>query len=329
MQDFIEELAHIGLTARLKRLSDRLKSEAKAIYRFLELEIEPNWHLIFLLLKDRSLSVTEIAKQIGFSHPAVIKITSGMKEKGYLVSRSDMNDSRRKILSLTQKSHDLLPEYQKHWTDIKNIIQTCATEEFLSSIKHLEEKLAQKSMVERLRDLKDDPASSVKIVNSTKEDLPMIMACYSAARSYMAEKKQVVWPVFSKELVLSEIEEKNQWKMLLADKVVGVWATTFEDALIWGKEYTEPAVYIHRIAKNPVSKHNILVREIIRWAKKYAKRKAKEFIRLDTVGLNHGLINHYEKQGFKYLGTRFINDTSALPKHYSEGPVCLFQLAVN
>lgn len=46
---------------------------------------------------------------------------------------------------------------------------------------------------------------------------------------------------------------------------------------------------------------------------------------MDTVGLNTGLISHYEKLGFQFLGTKRLENTNGLPEHYKDGEVCYFQ----
>ena len=73
--DFLQELVFVGFTARMKRISDSLMYDARKIYEDLDIGIEPNWHLIFLLLKkEEQLTVTEIAQKLGFSHPVVMYV---------------------------------------------------------------------------------------------------------------------------------------------------------------------------------------------------------------------------------------------------------------
>ena len=49
---------------------------------------------------------------------------------------------------------------------------------------------------------------------------------------------------------------------------------------------------------------------------------------MDTVGFNKGLIGHYEKHGFTFLGRKELENTDGLPEYYKEGAVCLFQREV-
>ncbi len=62
------------------------------------------------------------------------------------------------------------------------------------------------------------------------------------------------------------------------------------------------------------------------WAKKYAKENAKEFIRLDTVGKNEKLLEHYKNCGFNYLGLFKLKKTTGLQAHYQNATVSLFEI---
>lgn len=163
------------------------------------------------------------------------------------------------------------------------------------------------------------------IKNSTLDDLSSIFDLYQTATQLMIAKKQVPWPSFERELIINEINEKRQWKLLINGEIACIWATTLQDEDIWGTANQEPAVYIHRIATHPNYKGQRLVRQIVQWANQYCLDHQLQFVRLDTVGLNKGLINHYLKMGFTFLGTKKLENTQDLPKHYSKGPVCLFQ----
>ncbi len=107
-----------------------------------------------------------------------------------------------------------------------------------------------------------------------------------------------------------------------------VCGTTFTDPLIWEEKNNDPSVYIHRIATNPAFRGRNLVEQIVTWSKTYAKQHAKQFVRLDTVGKNEGLIAYYQKCGFRFLGLSTLNNTEGLPAHYHNATVTLFELKV-
>ncbi|MEW7291478.1 GNAT family N-acetyltransferase [Aquimarina sp. 2304DJ70-9] len=170
----------------------------------------------------------------------------------------------------------------------------------------------------------------MNIKNSTINDIDEIFRLYKIASEYQKAKKTVVvWPDFELTLVETEISENRQWKLLIDDQIACVWATTFSDEQIWGEKNTDAAVYIHRIATNPDFRGNNFVEIIVTWAKKYALEHQKDFIRLDTLGNNKGLINHYTKSGFTFLGMFNLENTKGLPDHYHNAPACLFEIDIN
>jgi predicted acetyltransferase len=168
----------------------------------------------------------------------------------------------------------------------------------------------------------------MKIENSTNRDITEIFRLYKAATDFQKTKYIMHWPKFELSLIEKEIEENRQWKITINGQVACIWATTFDDPQIWEEKNIDPAVYIHRIATNPEFRGQNLVSTIIEWAKDHAKENGKRFVRLDTVGENEGLISHYQKFGFNYLGLYNLNNTDQLPAHYHNTPVSLFELQI-
>ncbi|WP_345948946.1 helix-turn-helix domain-containing protein [Mucilaginibacter sp. PAMB04274] len=143
-KDFLRKLSYAGLSSRIKRLSDALLYSTKDFYHSLGLDIEPNWHLVFLLLKENeNLSLADIAERLQLSHPAIIKIVKAMQIKGYVQAKKDENDSRKQILFLTQKSYDALPGFERCWTACVLTMQEIAADnnDFLDALTKIEEKI--------------------------------------------------------------------------------------------------------------------------------------------------------------------------------------------
>lgn len=153
MKDFLTEIKYAGLTSRLKRLSDEILYNTRDFYKSVGLDIEPNWHLIFLLLeKHGSLTVTEISEELRMSHPACIKIINKMKKKDYITTKTDSEDSRKRLLELSPKAKDQLPSLHKHWDigmkTVEELVQN--NPHIFEAITELEEQIAKKSYKERV-----------------------------------------------------------------------------------------------------------------------------------------------------------------------------------
>ena len=114
--DFLSELGLNAVVTRLKRASDAMLHDGKRMYKELGMDIEPNWFAVFKLLrKHGSMAVTEIADAIGFSHPSVISIINKMVNAGYLSESKSDNDSRKRILTLTPKAKEKMPQLERVW----------------------------------------------------------------------------------------------------------------------------------------------------------------------------------------------------------------------
>ena len=167
----------------------------------------------------------------------------------------------------------------------------------------------------------------MKIENCTLDDADRILELYEAAMELQTEKKMVIWPRFQKSFIEKEINEKRQWKLVIDDQIACNWAITFEDKEIWGEKDKNDSIYIHRIATNPNFRGNKFIHHIVTWAKEYASSIGKQFVRLDTLGNNTKLIEHYSSAGFDFLGMYLLADTTKLPDHYKKEPnCCLFEL---
>jgi hypothetical protein len=167
-----------------------------------------------------------------------------------------------------------------------------------------------------------------QILNSNPSDIDSIFNLYELATEFQKTKFRVHWPSFERSLVETEITEKRQWKLIIDDKIACVWATTFSDPQIWEEREVDSCVYIHRIATNPVFRGQNFVKLIVEWSKSYAAENNKDFVRLDTIGDNLKLINHYTNCGFDFLGLLKLKNTEGLPKHYDQATVSLFQIAL-
>ncbi len=154
-KDFVKELGYLGFTTRLKRISDALTQEGRKLYSVLDVDIEPNWFVVFKLLKSRGgMSVTEIAESILMAHPSVITITNKMIEKGYLISERDPVDSRKRVLDLTDRAITMLPQFEKIWfageKGVENALDGLGGLDFITA---LENRFLEKGFEERTLDI--------------------------------------------------------------------------------------------------------------------------------------------------------------------------------
>jgi ribosomal protein S18 acetylase RimI-like enzyme len=169
----------------------------------------------------------------------------------------------------------------------------------------------------------------MNVVSCISEDMPEILRLYEAARQLQTQRNMVIWPQFEHNLIKTELAENRQWKIDVDGSMACVWAITYTDRDIWEEKDRDDAVYIHRIATNPDFRGQGFVKTIVEWAKKHAREHGRKYVRLDTLGMNTKLIEHYTGAGFEFLGVFQLENTSQLPLHYQKAPNCLlFELAV-
>lgn len=145
-EDFLIEMGYAGLTGRLKRLSDAFIYQTRDFYREHESDIEPNWHMIFMLLqKNEKMTVTEIADTLQLSHPAIVKLINKMKKRGYVDAEIDSQDNRKYQLMLSQKAKQKLPVLQEYWTAGEKALEELLgfNTRLLEEIQKLEDRMAE------------------------------------------------------------------------------------------------------------------------------------------------------------------------------------------
>lgn len=121
--DFIKTLGYKAFDSRLKRISDRMSHDVRKLYKEIDIDIEPNWYLIFMLLQNRGeISIADIAESLGYTHPSVVVIVKKMSEKDYLHMQKDKDDKRKQLISLSSKATEILPELELIWQSCESAI---------------------------------------------------------------------------------------------------------------------------------------------------------------------------------------------------------------
>ena len=158
--DFLKELEFLGITARLKRLSDTLSYSIKDLYKSQGIDIEPSWHLVFLILKnEKEITLTEIAGALNFSQPAMTKMITRMKNKGYVEISISKKDTRKKLIFLSEKAKKELPKFEKVWDAGQKSIRQILKDnmDFFNNLEEFENQILLKNFKDRaLENLRND-----------------------------------------------------------------------------------------------------------------------------------------------------------------------------
>ncbi|HUV36774.1 MAG TPA: MarR family transcriptional regulator [Patescibacteria group bacterium] len=159
--DLLRELGTFAFASRLKRLSDRLKSEATTLYHHRGADFNDSWFLVgYMLSKEENLTVTEMAKALGISRPAISQTASEMSKNRLISVRIDETDKRRKILALTDRGRDAVEALEPIWRAVAECTAELVTEsgqDVLKAIAAIEDGIESRSLLSRVLDrLGDD-----------------------------------------------------------------------------------------------------------------------------------------------------------------------------
>ena len=150
------ELGELAMASRLRRLSDLYWQGVTAIYRESGIDFEVKWATVFLLIARRGpVAITEIADQLGITHPAVIQIVNELVQHDLITSAKSDIDSRKRLLTLSPAGAAMIPKMQPSWDAFSAVIRQIfegQTHNLLLALEETEAKLAEKSFASRTRD---------------------------------------------------------------------------------------------------------------------------------------------------------------------------------
>ncbi|MFO0630237.1 MAG: MarR family transcriptional regulator [Polyangiales bacterium] len=148
--------------------------DARALYEQLGLDIEPGWHLVFLLLEARGpLSVTDITLALGVAHPSVVATTTRMIERGYLSAQPDPQDGRSRRLRLSAQGRATLEASKPIWEASRRGLDGLIAEtgvDVLALVSALERCLDAKDYRDRTLNARGAPARRRAPTRRTRTD---------------------------------------------------------------------------------------------------------------------------------------------------------------
>ncbi|MBE5321472.1 GNAT family N-acetyltransferase [Pedobacter sp. MR2016-19] len=168
--NFFEEVGKVAIGSRLRMLTDKVTEDAAQIYKLYHIDMQPKWFPVFYaLVQGKEKTITELAKDIGHSHPSVSKIISEMLKKGYVKESKDKADGRRNVVSLSKKGVEISKEIKDQLIDVNAAIEEISAQaqhKLWEAIGEWEFLLEQKNLLRRVIEKKKERDSlKVEIVD--------------------------------------------------------------------------------------------------------------------------------------------------------------------
>lgn len=148
----IDEAGILAISTRLQRLSERLRKDGEEIYQAMGLYFQPKWFpVIYVLHKRNTLSIVEIANEIGYTHPSTITLLKELEKEKMILSKKDKADERKRLVQLSSKGKQLVTQMGAAW-EIMTAALTDLTDtqnNLMQAIVEAEEQLRLSSFLQR------------------------------------------------------------------------------------------------------------------------------------------------------------------------------------
>ena len=191
--DFLNELKELALGSRLKRLTERLQTQAAQIYKSYGLDIQPKWFTLLALLDKRAnITIVEASEALGLSQPALTQFSKQLEEQGLVLIAVSSNDSRKREVMLTAKGKSQINLMRPIWQAVQQAaVDLCAqnSDDFYQAILLFESKLSQASLIKRTHELYPPAVHSA----SFGADAPFKMLSYQPALANHFESINTQW----------------------------------------------------------------------------------------------------------------------------------------
>lgn len=164
-----EKAGKMALGSRLRRLGEVFAEQSAQIYPVYDIDIQPKWFPVYYALSNgEEKSITEIAVEIGHSHPSVSTIIKEMMKKGLVIASVSKGDGRKNFVKLSEAGLSINEKIQAQYNDVNAAVESAFAETQYNLWKAIEEwefLLEQKSLVRRVEEQRKlRESKEVKIV---------------------------------------------------------------------------------------------------------------------------------------------------------------------
>jgi len=167
------------------------------------------------------------------------------------------------------------------------------------------------------------------VLHTEVNDVPQIFELFEHSISYQEKHGYPVWRNYDRNAILRDIENKNQYKIVVDGKMAIVFSVCYADKVIWREREQGDSIYLHRIVVNPAFKGQKLFGEIVAWTIKHCKEKHLANIRMDTWAANANIIDYYKGFGFNFVENYTTPDTTELPVHNRNLALTLLEMKLD
>jgi DNA-binding MarR family transcriptional regulator len=154
MEDIVRQLGYLTLGSRLKRIGERLQSQAQPLLDEAGPTVSASYFpLIAALDRLGALTVGELSQALGITQPGVTRILDKLESEGVVRSQASTADRRVRTMVLSAAGRQMVERSKKlAWSQIEAAVaDACAGPKrpLLAQLAALEDALAATSLYER------------------------------------------------------------------------------------------------------------------------------------------------------------------------------------
>lgn len=166
--NFYDNVGKIALGSRVRRLGELFAEQSPQVYALYNIEMQPKWFPVYYALSSgETKSITQIATEIGHSHPSVSTIVKEMKKAGYVETASS-KDARTNYVKLSAAGIAINDKIKTQYVDLNEAIDKTLAEtqhNLWKAVAEWEFLLEEKSLFKRVENEKKlRESKDVKIV---------------------------------------------------------------------------------------------------------------------------------------------------------------------
>lgn len=155
MNIFFKKAGVMAIGTRLRMITERVAKDSEKMFELHGIDIKPKWFSVFFSLSHTKelMTITSLAKELGYAHPSVILIIKEMKENDLIIEKKDKKDGRKTIISLSKKAKEMANLIEEQYIDVNNAIEKILKEtnhNLWLAIEDFEKQLDKKSIYSRV-----------------------------------------------------------------------------------------------------------------------------------------------------------------------------------
>jgi len=164
IEDVVKELGYLTLGTRLKRLGERLQTQAQVLLEDADVDL-PASHYPVLGALERlgAMNVGELTEALGISQPGVTRLLGRLEAEGLVQSTQSADDRRVRTVALTKSGRQLISRSKRTaWPIVEAAVADACSgpvQPLLAVLAALEEALAAAPLRVRAERLRSEEGS--------------------------------------------------------------------------------------------------------------------------------------------------------------------------